>query len=483
MNYGIVLKVLGSILKLEAVFMLPSLMIAWYTNQVDQLAFLITIIITGILGFILSFINRKCDRYIGIKEGLVIVSLTWLIASIFGALPLYISKSTPTYIDAFFEIVSGFTTTGATVISNVEVLPKGILFWRSFTHWIGGMGILVFTLILLPALGIGGFQIFKAETTGPIAGKLAPKMKDTARILYGIYLTITVIQVIFLKLGGMTLFESLVYTFGSVGTGGFATKNSSVGAYNSTYIHLVIGIFMLLSGVNFSIYYSLLRRRWKEIFEDEELRLYLIIVAVAVLAIAINLYRTSYNSIGLAFRDSFFQASSIITTTGYSTANFDLWPTFSKAILFLLMFIGGCAGSTAGGMKIIRILVILKVIKREVLKMFHPRAMSPVKLNYRVLPNETIARIYSFSGLYIIVFALSTILVSLEGVDLVSAMSSVAATLGNIGPGFGFVGPINTFFGYSQIAKIFFAFLMLLGRLEIFTIFALLAPKNWRREI
>ncbi len=482
MNYGIVLRVLGSILKLESILMIPSLLIALYANQIDKFAFLISILITGSLGFALT-INRNYDRHINPKEGLAIVSIGWILISIFGALPLYISGSTPTYIDALFEIVSGFTTTGATVIPNVEALSLGVLFWRSFTHWIGGMGILVFTLVLLPALGIGGFQIFKAESPGPIAGKIAPRIKDTAKILYGIYFTITTIQVILLKLGGMSLFDSLVYTFGSVGTGGFATKNASVGAYNSNYIHLIIGIFMVLSGVNFSIYYSLFKRKWKDILADEELKLYLVIILLAVVAIGINLYQTSYTNLGLAFKDSFFQVGSIITTTGYSTADFDLWPTFSKAILLLLMFIGGCAGSTAGGMKVVRILVILKLIKREVLKIFHPRAMSPVKLNSRVLPNETIAGIYSFAGLHIIIFAVSTILISLEGVDLVSAMSSVIATLGNVGPGFGFVGPTQTFYGYSQISKLFFSFLMLLGRLELFTLVALLAPKNWKREI
>ncbi|OZV11975.1 potassium transporter KefA [Tissierella sp. P1] len=482
MNYGIVLKVLGSILILESILMTPSLLISLYTNQADKLAFLITILITGAIGFGLTR-NRSRDRHINAKEGLAIVSLGWVSISLLGALPLYISGSTPTYIDAFFEIVSGFTTTGATVIANVEVLPMGILFWRSFTHWIGGMGILVFTLSLLPALGIGAFQIFKAESPGPIAGKIAPRIKDTAKILYITYFTITIIQVILLKFGGMSLFDSLVYTFGTVGTGGFATKNASVGAYNSTYIHLVIGSFMVLSGVNFSLYYSLFKGKVKDVFRDEELRLYFAIVFISVTVIAINLFKTTYSSMGLAFRDSFFQVGSIMTTTGYSTANFDIWPTFSKAILLLLMFIGASAGSTAGGMKVIRILVILKLIKREILKIFHPRAVKPVKLNDKILPNETIAGINSFTGLYMIIFVLSTILVSLEGVDLESAASSVAATLGNIGPGLGVVGPTSTFNGYSQISKAFFSLLMLLGRLELFTLIALFAPKNWRREI
>lgn len=482
MNYGIVLKVIGNLLMLESALMIPSLVISLYTNQSDKLAFLLTIIITALIGLLLSGIKSHNNR-INAKEGLSIVSLGWIAISLLGALPLFLSGSTPTYIDALFEIVSGFTTTGATVIPNVEILPMGILFWRSLTHWIGGMGILVFTLSLLPALGIGGFQIFKAESPGPIAGKIAPRLKDTAKILYVTYFTITIIQIILLKLGNMTWFESFVYTFGSVGTGGFSTKNASIAAYDSTYIHIVIACFMLLSGVNFSLYYSLYKRKVKDIFKDEELKLYLIIVFIAVTSIAINLYRTFYDSINLAFRDAFFQVSSIMTTTGYSTADFDIWPTFSKGILLLLMFIGGCAGSTAGGMKVIRILVVLKLIKREILKIFHPRAVIPIKINGKILPNETIAGINSFSGLYLLLFVVSTLLVSLEGVDLESAISSVAATLGNIGPGLGFVGPTRTFDEYSQITKAFFSILMLLGRLELFTVIALFAPKNWRREI
>ena len=482
MNYGIVLKVLGNILTLESLLMLPSLLIALYTREGDAKAFIISILITGIIGLILSR-NKEYKNSINAKEGLAIVSLSWFFMSLFGALPIYLSGNIPTYIDAVFETVSGFTTTGSTVIGNVEVLPHGILFWRSFAHWIGGMGILVFTLALLPALGIGGFQIFKAESPGPVAGKIAPRIRDTAKILYTTYFTITIIQVILLKLGGMSLFDSFVYTFGTVGTGGLATKNASVGAYSSNYIHIVIGIFMLLSGINFSLYYSIFKGKFKDVLKDEELRLYLGIVLVAVICIAINLYMTSYTNVALAFKDAFFQVSSIITTTGYSTANFDIWPSFSKAILLLLMFIGGSAGSTAGGMKVIRILVLFKLIKREILKLFHPRAVIPIKTNGKVVPNETIAGINSFMSLYMIIFALSTILITLEGVDLVSAASSVIATLGNIGPGLSFVGPTNTFNGYSQIAKMFFSLLMLLGRLELFTIIALLAPRNWRKEI
>ena len=482
MNYGIVIKLLGNILTVEALFMLPPLFISLYMKEGDSKAFLITIVLTAMIGLLLSR-NKNYKKNINAKEGLAIVALSWLFMSLFGALPIYLSGNIPTYIDAFFETVSGFTTTGATVISNVEILPHGILFWRSFTHWIGGMGILVFTLALLPALGIGGFQIFKAESPGPVAGKIAPRVRDTAKILYTTYFTITIIQVTLLKFGGMSLFDSFVYTFGTVGTGGLATKNASVGAYNSNYLHIVIGIFMLLSGVNFSLYYSIFQGKIKDVIKDEELRLYLGIVLVAVIAIAINLYMTSYKAMGIALKDSFFQVSSIMTTTGYTTANFDLWPAFSKAILLLLMFIGGSAGSTAGGMKVIRILVLIKLIKREILKLFHPRAVIPIKTNGKVVPNETIAGINSFMALYVILFALSTILITLEGVDLVTGASSVIATLGNIGPGLGLVGPSSTFNAYSQLGKMFLSLLMLLGRLELFTIIALLAPRNWTREI
>lgn len=482
MNFGIVLKVLGSILVLESLLMLPSYFIAIFTNGADKSAFLFTIIVTFTIGLIL-ILRKKVSNHISAREGLAIVAFGWIAASLLGALPLYLAGSTKTYIDAVFEIVSGFTTTGASILPNIEVLPQGTLFWRSFTHWIGGMGILVFTLALLPALGIGGFQILKAESPGPVAGKIAPRVRDTAKILYVTYFIITLAQVGFLLFGGMNLFDAFVYTFGTVGTGGFATKNASVGHYNSTYIHLVIGFFMVFSGINFSLYYALFKGKIRDVLKDEELRLYIGIVTCAVIAIALDLFLTNYNTIGISLRDSFFQVSSIITTTGYSTANFDLWPSFSKGILLLLMFIGASAGSTGGGMKVIRILVLLKLIRREIEKMFHPRAVLPVKINNKVMANETVAGINSFVALYLLIFVISTLLVSLEGIDLESAASSVAATLSNIGPGLGFVGPTRNYGEFHQITKVLFTLLMLLGRLELFTIIALVAPRNWRREV
>ncbi|WP_027623394.1 TrkH family potassium uptake protein [Clostridium lundense] len=478
MNYGIVIKMLGNILEIESLLMVPSLLVALYYNQLDKIPLVISIFITGIIGFIMTK-KSYSKKVIKVKEGLAIVTFGWLLASLFGALPFVLSGSIPNWSDAFFETVSGLTTTGATIVNNVEAMPKGILFWRSFTHWIGGMGILVFTVAFSTTIGVGGFQIFKAESPGPITDKIVPRIKDTAKILYTTYFAMTILQIVLLIIGGMSLFEASVHTFGTVGTGGFSTRNASIGAYDNTYIHIVIAVFMVLSGVNFSLYYAIFKGKWKEVLKDEELRLYLGIVSLAVIFIALNINSKIYYNIGLSFRDAFFQVSSIITTTGYATTNFDKWPTFSKGILFMLMFIGGCAGSTAGGIKNIRILVFIKLIKREISKIFHPRAIIPIKNGGKVVPNDTVASITSFFVLYIMIFVLGTIVVSLEGVDIESAASSVAATLGNVGPGFGFVGPTRTFSEYSGYSKVLFSAFMLLGRLELFTIIALCSPVNW----
>ena len=482
MNYGIVKRVLGIILVFEALFMVPSFIIATYLEQVDKYPFLFCIILIGTIGLLMSY-KKVEDKSMRAKEGLAIVALSWILISFFGSLPFVFSGSIPSFIDAFFETVSGFTTTGATLINDVEILPKGILFWRSFTHWIGGMGILVFMVALLPAIGIGGFQIFKAESPGPTADRFVPRIKDTAKILYITYISMTLLQIILLLFGGMSLYESMLHTFGTVGTGGLSTRNLSIGSYDSAYIHNVISIFMILSGINFSLYYVLYKGKWKEVFKNEELRLYLGIIFLATTLIALNLKLTTTQTIGTALKDGLFQVSSIITTTGYTTVDYDTWPAFSKSILFLLMFVGGSAGSTAGGVESIRILVLLKKIKREVGKIFHPRAVMPIKSDGKIVPDETVAGISTFFSLYIIIFLISTVIISLEGIDLASAASSVAVTLGNVGPGFNRVGPRNTFSFFSPYSKLFFSFLMLLGRLELFTIIAFLVPKTWRNEV
>lgn len=479
MNYGIVLRVLGIILIIEAVLMIPSYIIALYTNQGDDMAFLFTILIILIVGAIFAR-RKKTPIKISPRDGFAIVTFAWILLSLFGALPLYITNSSNTFIDAFFEIASGFTTTGATIMTHFQNLPKGILFWRSFTQWIGGMGILVFTLSLLPVLGISGFQIFKAESPGPISGKIVPRLKDTAKILYITYGAITIIQIVFLYFGGMNIYDALLYTFGTVGTGGFGIRTDSIATYNSTYIYIVIGLFMMFSAVNFSLYYAAFKGRIRDIFKDEELKLYLTLIIGGIILISLNLITSSYNKIGLAIRDAFFHVSSMITTTGYSITEVEAWPSFSRGILIILMLIGGSAGSTAGGIKVIRLLVVLKLIKREVGKLFHPRAVMPIKINGKLMSNEKIASIYSFLTLYVVIFMVSTLLVSLEEVDLITAGITVISAFGNIG--IDFSGNIRNFGDFSQISKLLLSFLMLLGRLELFTVIALFAPRTWRKR-
>jgi trk system potassium uptake protein TrkH len=460
--------------------MSPAIFISQYHGGEAVHAFLLTIAVMLVIGLIMMNVRSKRDQ-IRAKDGIVIVALGWLMISVFGALPLYLTDSVPHYVDALFEIISGFTTTGSSVIADVESLDKGILFWRSMTHWIGGMGILVFTLALLPALGVGSLQIFKAESPGPVAGKIVPRMKDTARVLYVTYIAITLLELVFLLFGGVNLIDSFVITFGTVGTGGFGPRNTSLASYSS-YVHIVTGIFMVLSGVNFSLYFLIFRKKYKDFLEDRELRLYLFFILSAVVMIAVNLLMTFKGDVFISIRDSFFQVASIMTTTGFSTVDYEQWPSFSKLILFFLMFIGGSAGSTAGGMKVIRIMIILKLIKREVSKIFHPRALIPIKVGGKIVSNEVIARINSFLALHLVIFVIGVLVVSLEGVDMISSISSVAATINNIGPGFGAVGPTMTFADYSIFTKLFLSLVMLLGRLEHFTIIALLVPKTWTRE-
>ena len=481
MNYGIVRRVLGIMLIFEAVFMIPSLLIAIYYKQEDMYPFLFSIILISLIGLMMYKIKVE-NKAIKIREALIIASLGWILISLFGSLPFVLSKSIPSFVDALFETVSGFTTTGATIVNDVEKLPKGILFWRSFTHWIGGMGILVFTVAFLPAMGVGGFQIFKAESPGPTADRFVPRIKDTAKFLYITYLSFTAIQIILLLLGKMSLFESVVHTFGTVGTGGFSTRVASIAAYNSTYIQVVITIFMILSGISYSLYYALIKGKWKDVLKNQELKLYLGIILVSTILITINLMTTMYNSVGKSFRDALFQVSSIITTTGYATVDFDMWPAFSKAILFMLMFVGGCAGSTSGGIKVIRILTLLKLVKREIQKIFHPRAMIAIKNGENVIQSETASRITSFCALYFFIFVLSVIFISIDGFDFETSISAGATTLGSVGPGFGGIGPTRTFSEFGYFSKIVFSILMLLGRLELFTIVALFSPSIWKKQ-
>ncbi|SHK10862.1 trk system potassium uptake protein TrkH [Anaerobranca californiensis DSM 14826] len=478
MNYLIVAKVLGNLLIFKSAALVLPLLVSILYREGDYFPFLVTILFTLILGFFLSSI--KVNGRIRIRESLLIVVFGWLLVSFFGSLP-FVMSGYFTPVDAFFETVSGLTTTGATILDDIKILPKGILFWRSFTHWLGGMGILVLTLAILPALGVGGFQIFKAESPGPISNKLVPKMKDTAKILYTAYLGITILQVVLLYLGRMSFYESLLHTFGTMGTGGFSTRNSSIGAFNhNSYLVFVITIFMVAAGVNFFLYYDLYKGRWRSVIKNSELRWYLSIIIVASLMITINTRLTVYDSLFEAFKHSTFQVSSFITTTGYTTTDYEQWSSFSKGILFLLMFIGGSAGSTAGSVKVIRIMILWKLVKREIAKILHRKAIIPIKINNQNISLEVVTSITGFVFLYTLLLSIGILVVSLEGHSLASAASTAAATLGNIGPGFEVIGPTRTYSDFSSFTKIFLSILMLLGRLELFTLFALLMPEFWK---
>lgn len=481
MNFGQVARVLGNLLLIEAsVLSIPLGISLYYQERPSVVAFLLAMGIMGLMGLFLSNIRGKSPR-LKAREAILIVTLGWIITSFFGALPFVFSGSVPSFVDAFFEVVSSLTTTGSTVIENVEILPKGILFWRSFGHWLGGMGILVLTLAILPTLGVGGFQIFKAESPGPIPDKLAPRIAATTKILYSIYVAVTILQVLAFHGAGLSWYESFIFAFGAVGTGGLSVYNDSLARYsfNSLLIN-TIAVGMIVSGVNFSLYYDLWKGRWKQVISNSELRLYLTILVISVLVVSANLYGRVYSSVGETVKHALFQVSSIMTTTGYSTADFDLWPSFSKGILFVLMFVGGSAGSTAGSVKVIRLLVAGKVVRREISKTLHPRVANPIIINGRVMAPEVIQGVVSFYLLYFGVFIIGSLVISLEGLDLVSTMSAVAATLGNIGPGFGAVGPSKTFALFSPASKLLFSFFMLLGRLELFTLLVVFNPGFWR---
>lgn len=484
LNYRVIIKIFGTILIILAFSMLPSVLVSTIYNESDvAFSFLKIIIPMLALGFLLSVKINVQSKILKIRDGYVIVALCWVAGSILGALPFMISGYIPNFADAFFETASGFSTTGASILPDIQVLPKGLLFWRSFTHWIGGMGILVFAIALLPTLGISGARIAKAEVAGPTLGKLAPRLSDSSKILYIIYIGFTVLQVILLLLGNMNLFDALIHTFGSVGTGGYSNYNASVAHFDSLYIDVVITVFMFLAGMNFTLFYYALKGNWRDLFQDSELRLYMMILIGAFLFIALNLWSNGiYDSFGESLRYSSFQSVSIMTTTGYATANFDYWPTFSKLILFLLMFIGGCSSSTSGGIKVVRILILFQLLKRSLLIKLHPRAVVSIKLDNKAIPADTISAVANFVFFYVAIFFVGTILISLENFDLLTTASAVASCLGNVGPGFNLVGPILNYSIFSDISTLFLGFIMLVGRLELFTILLLFTRQFWNSD-
>jgi trk system potassium uptake protein TrkH len=418
---------------------------------------------------------------LGHREGMAIVSLGWIGAALVGALPFYFAGTFDTFADAFFESMSGFTTTGASVLTDIEAVPHGILMWRSLTHWLGGMGIIVLSLAILPFLGVGGMQLYKAEVPSPVPDKLRPRIRDTAAALWKVYLLFTLLETLLLMAGGMSLFEALCHTFGTLATGGFSTKNASIGHYSSAYVDGVIILFMLMAGINFSLHYQLLTGRARTLWRDPELRFFVGLVAVFVLVCTVDIYGAVYDSLSKAFRYASFQVVSIITTTGYATADYEKWPALSQAILLFCMFLGASAGSTGGGMKCLRIMLLMKHGYRELMRLIHPHAVSQLKMGGKSVPVEVIHSVWGFFILYLGLFILSSFLVAAMGVDVVTAFASVAATIGNIGPGLGEVGPADNYAAMPYMAKWLLSLCMLLGRLEIYTVIVLLVPEFWRR--
>lgn len=467
MNFKIIFFDLGKVISLGAALMLAPLVVSLIYHE-SIMPFVIAIAIALIIGLGLIYLNRSTTEKLSVKDGFCIVTLCWILLSLIGSIPFVVSGAIPSFEDAFFETMSGFTTTGASILTDVEALGKGLLFWRSLTHWVGGMGVLVFIMAINSRNPERSINLMRAEMPGSRVDKLRPKAGSTARILYTIYLGLTALEIIFLLCGGMPLYDSLVHTFGTAGTGGFGIKADSIASY-SAYLQYVIAIFMMIFGMNFGLFYLLLTKRWRAVLKSAELRWYVCIILVATFIIFINI-NPMYGNVADSFRNAFFQVSSIITTTGYSTANFDMWPQLSKAVLLILMFIGGCEGSTAGGFKVSRVMVMANSIRNEAKHSLHPRLVSAVRINDKIVSKETIASISSYLGLYVSTFIILFLIISFEPAGFESNFSAVASCFNNIGPGFAAVGPAANFAGYSDFSKIILSLAMLLGRLEIYPV-------------
>lgn len=478
MNYSMTFYIIGWILRLEAVFMVLPGVTAILYHEKDGFAFLITLLICLAIGLPLTW-KKPSDKVFHTKEGFVTVALSWIVLSVAGAVPFVISGSIPNPIDALFETVSGFTTTGASILSEVEPLSHCVLIWRSFTHWIGGMGVLVFILCLLPLTGGYHMNLMKAESPGPSVSRLVPKVQSTAKILYTIYISLTVLQIIFLLIGKMPLFDTICTAFGTAGTGGFGIKNDSIAGY-STYLQIVITVFMILFGVNFNIYFLLLTKKFAQAFKSEEIRYYFGIIAAAILVITINT-RHMFDNIGTALQQVSFQVGSIITTTGFATTDFNEWPVVSQTILVMLMFVGACAGSTGGGFKVSRLVILCKTVRKELHIYLHPNAVKKVKMDGKSIPHEVVRSTNIFLIVYVLIFSASVLLIGFDNFDLVTNFTAVAATFNNIGPGLELVGPTQNFSLFSSFSKCVLIFDMLAGRLEIFPLLLLFKPDTWKK--
>ena len=479
MNYGMIRYIVGKMLLTEGFLLLFPAVVSFLYGETEGISFLITagfLVLVSLLGS-----GKPKHSSIYAKEGFLIVALAWILWSVFGALPFVFSGTIPRFEDAVFEVVSGFTTTGSTILKEIESLPKGMNFWRCLTHWVGGMGVLVFVMTVIPLSKRNSMFLMRAEMPGPTCDKLVPKARTTARILYTMYLGLSLAEVIFLLAGGMNLYEAVIHTFSTAGTGGFSNRNASIAAFDSAYIDGVITVFMLLFGINFNLYFLLLMKNIKGFFRNEELRTYLGIVAAAIALITINIMNL-YGGVLHAFRYAAFQVVSIITTTGFVTANFELWPEFSKTILLLLMVVGSCAGSTGGGMKVSRIMILGRTITRETKQILHPKSVNVVKLDGKRLTDEETHGVYVYTICYFVILCVSVLLISVDNFDFTTNFTAVLTTLNNVGPGLAKVGPVENFSAFSAFSKIVLSFDMLIGRLEILPIMMLLAPVTWRKK-
>ena len=479
MNRRMVLYMVGSVIKIEAALMLLPLIVSLiYSETNTAVSFLISIALALVLGFAMTLAVKPGSKVIYAKEGFVTVALSWLFLSLVGSLPFVISGEIPSFIDAFFETVSGFTTTGASILTDVETMSKGILFWRSFTHWIGGMGVLVFVMAIIPSFSDRSIHLLRAEVPGPVVGKLVPKIRQTARILYIIYIAITLIEVVFLLIGKMPLYDSLVHAFGTAGTGGFGIKNDSIASYNS-YLQWVLTIFMLLFGVNFNLYYFILIKKAKVALKSTELWFYLGIIAFSTICVSANIFPI-YETLGTSIKHAAFHVAAFVTTTGYGTATVNDWPIFSKTLLFLLMFVGGCAGSTAGGFKLARVMMLLKNAKRELQRLLHPRSVSVVRFEGKRVDDVTVNSVSAYLTIYTLFFCIIVFIIGFENFDLETNITAVASCFNNIGPAFG--AAASNYSAYSSFGKIVLSMAMLLGRLEIYPIILTLSPSTWSKK-
>lgn len=479
MNFAIVLYIVGWLLQFEAGFLLlPALVGAIYREPVSFGAYIFSALLCFVIGWLFKR-KRPNHSDLFVREGFASVALGWIALSIFGAIPFVATGDIPHYIDALFETISGFTTTGASILPEVESLSRAGLFWRSFTHWIGGMGVFVLIMAILPMMGGSTMNLMRAESPGPSVSKLLPRVRDTAKILYLLYIGISILEIIILCICGMSLFDSLTTTFGTVGTGGFGIRNDSLAGY-SPLIQNVVTTFMILSGINYTFYFLFLSKQFKTAFSIEEVRWYLFIILGSAIIISWNIH-SMYASLGEAVRHAFFQVGSIITTTGFATVDFNTWPQLSKTILVLLMFIGACAGSTGGGIKVSRILILLKAIKKELLMMIHPRMVRKIRMDGHVLSHETMRSTNVFISVYFVILFASVLLIGIDEYDFTTNFTSVVATLNNIGPGLELVGPTQNFSIFSSFSKCVLMFDMLAGRLELFPMLIILVPSCWKK--